>query len=86
MFVLRVFALENIFIGLVSATLALSLSQVASWLLVTQIFELSYSTYWGSSILLMGFTVVLVTCVGLLASISILQKKPITFLRDQSIE
>ena len=85
-FVLRVFALENIFIGLVSAILALFLSQVASWLLVTQVFELSYATYWGSSILLMGFTVALVTCVGLLASISILQKKPITFLRDQSIE
>ena len=85
-FVLRVFALENVFIGLLSAILALFLSQVASWLLVTQVFELSYATYWGSSILLMGFTVTLVTCVGLLASISILQKKPITFLRDQSIE
>jgi putative ABC transport system permease protein len=85
-FVLRVFALENVFIGLVSAILALLLSQVASWLLVTQVFELAYTTYWGSSIVLMAFTVALVTSVGLLASISILQKKPITFLRDQSIE
>lgn len=85
-FVLRVFTLENVFIGLVSAILALFLSQIASWLLVTQVFELSYAPYLGSSILLMGFTVALVTCVGLLASMSILQKKPITFLRDQSIE
>jgi len=85
-FVLRVFALENVFIGLVSALLALFLSQLASWVLVSQIFELSYVAYWGSSILLMLFCVGLVTTVGLLASISILKKKPITFLREQSVE
>ena len=85
-FVLRVFALENIFIGFVSAILALFLSQIAGWLLITQVFELSYNAYWGSSILLMGFTVALVTSVGLLASISILRKKPIAFLRDQTVE
>ncbi len=85
-FVLRVFALENVFIGLVSAFLALFLSQLASWILVRQVFELAYTAYWGSSILLTLFTVVLVTTVGLLASISILKKKPITFLREQSVE
>jgi putative ABC transport system permease protein len=85
-FVMRVFALENIFIGLLSAVLALFLSQLASWILITQIFELSYGAYWGSSFLLMLFAVVLVTTVGLLASISILRKKPITFLREQTVE
>ena len=85
-FVLRVFALENVFIGFVSAFLALLLSQLASWLLITQIFDLSFHANWGSSILLMLFTVILVTLVGLLASISILQKKPITFLRENSVE
>jgi putative ABC transport system permease protein len=85
-FVLRVFALENIFIGLVSALLALFLSQLAGWILVTQVFELSYTAYWGSSFLLMLFTVGLVTAVGLLASISILKKKPMTFLREQTVE
>lgn len=85
-FVLRVFALENVFIGLVSAILALFLSQIASWLLITQVFDLSYTAYWIPSILLMSFTVALVTSVGLLASISILQKKPISFLRDQAVE
>ena len=85
-FVLRVFALENIFIGLVSAMLALFLSQLASWLLITQVFEISYAAFWGSSILLMLFTIGLVTTVGLLASVSILKKKPISFLREQSVE
>ena len=85
-FVLRVFALENIFIGLVSAFLALIMSQLASWILVRQVFEMAYTAYWGSSIILTLFTVGLVTTVGLLASISILRKKPITFLREQSVE
>jgi len=85
-FVLRVFALENVFIGLLSALLALFLSQLASWLLVTQVFELAYTASWGASMLLTAFTVGLVTAVGLLASLSILQKKPIAFLREQSVE
>ena len=85
-FVLRVFALENVFIGFVSAFLALFLSQLASWLLITQVFELSYQANWGSSVLLMLFTVGLVTLVGLLASVSILQKKPIAFLRENSVD
>jgi putative ABC transport system permease protein len=86
LFVLRVFALENIFIGLVSALLALFLSQAASWLLITQVFEISYAAFWGPSVLLMVFTIALVTTVGLLASVSILKKKPISFLREQSVE
>ena len=85
-FVLRVFALENVFIGAVSAFLALFMSQIAGWLLVTRVFELPYSGYWGSSMLLMLFTIALVTTVGLLASVSILQKKPITFLREQTAD
>ena len=85
-FVLRVFTLENVFIGLVSAFLALLLSQFAGWLLVTQVFELAYRPYLGSSLGLVVFTVGLVTTVGLLASVSILNKKPIIFLREQSDE
>ncbi len=85
-FVLRVFALENFFIGLVSAFLALLLSQLAGWILVTRVLELDYVPYWGSSILLLVLTVFLVMSVGLLASASILRKKPITFLREQTVE
>ncbi|MEZ4511930.1 MAG: FtsX-like permease family protein [Chloroflexota bacterium] len=86
-FVLRVFALENIFIGLLSAVLALFLSQLAGWILVTQVFELTtYVPYVGASLVLMLFTVGLVTAVGLLASLSILRQKPITFLREQTVE
>ena len=73
-------------IGLISAVLALFLSQLSGWLLVTRVFELPYEAYIGSSVLLMFFAITLVTAVGLLASLSILRKKPITFLRENSVE
>ena len=85
-FVLRIFALENVFLGLLSALLALSLSQIAAWLLMTQVFDLAYAAYFGSSVVVMLGTVTIVTVVGLLASVSILRKKPITFMREQTVE
>ncbi|MGB1253130.1 MAG: ABC transporter permease [Candidatus Promineifilaceae bacterium] len=83
-FVLRVFTLENMLIGGVSAFLALLLSQVAGYILIRFVFELDYLPFLGSSVLLVIGTVLLVTLVGLFASVSILQKKPIVFLREQS--
>lgn len=83
-FVLQVFTLENVFMGLVAALLALGMSQIGGYLLITQLFELDYTPYLGESVALMVGTVVLVTAVGLAASTGILQKKPIIFLREQS--
>ena len=85
-FVLRVFTLENMFIGGVAALLALVLSQVAGYTLIRFVFELDYLPFIGSSLLLVVGTVLLVTAVGLAASMSILQKRPIVFLREQSAE
>ncbi|MCA9981565.1 MAG: FtsX-like permease family protein, partial [Anaerolineales bacterium] len=83
-FVLQVFTLENVFIGAVAALLALGMSQIGGYLLITQVFELDYTPYLWQSVGLMVGTVVLVTAVGLAASSGILQKKPIIFLREQS--
>jgi putative ABC transport system permease protein len=83
-FVLQVFALENVFIGTVAALLAVGMSQIGGYLLITRVFELTYQPYWGESFLLLLGTVGLVTAVGLLASTGILQKKPIIFLREQA--
>lgn len=85
-FVLSVFALENVFIGSVSAVIALFLSQVAGYLLVTRVFELDYEPFLGASVLLVAFSITLVTIVGLLASLSILRQRPITFLRNNTVE
>lgn len=83
-FVLQVFTLENLFLGLVSAMLALLMSQVGSWIIISQIFELPYRPFIGPSLGLTLITVLLVITVGLLASVSILQHKPITFLRENN--
>jgi putative ABC transport system permease protein len=85
-FVIKVFTLENLVLGLVSATLALLLSQVGSWLICSIDLNISYQPFVLESILLVMATVVLVVTVGLLPSIAILRKKPVVFLREQTQE
>jgi putative ABC transport system permease protein len=85
-FVLRVFTLENVFLGLLSAGLALLLAQIGSWILIELVFELDYRPFLAASGLLVVMTTVLVTAVGLLASVSILRQRPIVFLREQTGE
>ena len=85
-FVLWVFTLENMLLGLVSALLALLLSQTGSWIMSTQLLELEYQPCVNASIGLVILTIMLVTGVGLFASISILRQRPVVFLREQSGE
>jgi len=85
-FVLTVFTLENLLLGLVSALLALLMAQTGSWIICRWVFEIEYHPAAGSSLLLVALTMLLVTTVGLLASLSILRSKPITYLREQTAE
>ena len=85
-FVLRVFALENIILGSISATVAVGMAQFASWALSTWVFDVRHEPSIGASMLLVATTVVLVTTVGLGASVAILRQRPIAFLREQSQE
>ena len=85
-FVLTVFTLENLLLGLVSALLALLMAQTGSWIICRWFFEIDYHPAAGSSLLLVALTMLLVTTVGLLASLSILRSKPITYLREQTAE
>ena len=85
-FVVRVFTIENLVLGLVSATLALMISQVGSWLICLKVLHITFRPFILESILLVAATVLLVTTVGLLPSISILRKKPVVFLREQTQE
>ena len=85
-FVVKVFTLENMVLGLVSATLALMLSQVGSWLICSKVLTISYQPFILASILLVTATVLLVVTIGLLPSIAILRKKPVVFLREQTQE
>ena len=85
-FVVGVFTLENIVLGLVSAALALLISQAGSWLICIRVLHISYQPFIFESILLIAATVLLVVGVGLVPSISILRKKPVVFLREQTQE
>jgi putative ABC transport system permease protein len=85
-FVVAVFTLENLFLGLVSAALALVLSQTCSWILCSKVFDISYTPFFLESFYLIAATVLLIVAVGLLPSISILRQKPVIFLRNQSQE
>jgi putative ABC transport system permease protein len=85
-FVIKVFALENLTLGLVSAILALLISQAGSWLICLKVMHISYKPFLFDSLILIVVTVLLVITVGLLPSISILRKKPVVFLREQSQE
>ncbi len=85
-FVLRVFAWENLLLGLVSALVALGLSQLSSWAISFWIFEITYLPQFGASVLLIFVTVLMVMAVGLAASVSILRQRPILFLREQGEE
>jgi putative ABC transport system permease protein len=85
-FVVKVFTLENLLLGLVSAIQALLISQVGSWLICLKVMHISYKPFIFESIILIVVTVLLVVTVGLLPSISILRKKPVVFLREQAQE
>jgi putative ABC transport system permease protein len=85
-FVLKVFTLENLLVGLISSALALLLSQAESWLICTFILDISYAPFLFESLLMVLGTLTLVLTVGVLPSIGILRQKPVKFLREQTQE
>ena len=85
-FVLAVFAAENLILGLVSGLIALGISQLGSLIICRKGLDMSYQPYLGDSLLLVLATTLLVVCVGMAASVSILRQKPVIFLREQADE
>jgi putative ABC transport system permease protein len=85
-FILKVFMLEHLVIGLISAVLALLISQTLSWVVSSRVFDIRYQAFPGASLLMAAMTAFLVIVVGLLASLSILRQKPVAFLREQADE
>jgi len=83
-FVLSVFVLENLFIGLISALLASGFSQASSYFISTYFFHIPYRTFWRDSLLMTFGAAMMVCAVGTIISVSILKKKPAIFLREQS--
>ena len=82
-FILQVFTLENLVIAVLCSLLAGLIAQVGSWIICTRVFAISYNPRLGSTATMVGITVLLVIIVGIGASLSILQQRPVVFLRDQ---
>jgi putative ABC transport system permease protein len=85
-FILKVFALENGIVGLLSGLIALLLSQTGSWIISRWIFDIPYHPFLLWSLFMVLSTLMLVVAVGLVSSISILTQKPVVFLREQTEE
>jgi putative ABC transport system permease protein len=85
-FVLAVFTIESLVLGLISGLLALVFSQVGSWVICWKAFDLSYRPFIGTSLFLVVATALLVLAVGVGASLPILRQKPAAFLREQNDE
>lgn len=82
-FVLKVFTLENMMIGLISSLLAITISHVAVYLICKYTFEISYRFLFLTSTAMVIAAVLLVVVIGIAASKSILDQKPITILKEQ---
>jgi putative ABC transport system permease protein len=85
-FVLRVFTLENLLIGLISAAIALLLSQTGCLILSRTVLNIRYDPFWWAGAAMAGMAGGSVLLIGLVSSVSILKKRPIIFLREQADE
>ena len=85
-FIIVVFALENLLLGLLSSALALVMAQVLAWWVCTTRFDVSYQPFLLASVTMASVAIVLVVTVGMIASRSILAKKPVVYLREQQNE
>jgi putative ABC transport system permease protein len=85
-FVHRVFNLENLLIGFIGAMEALIMAHAGSWWIITRVMEIPYRWHIGGDFLLLAGSMMLVLMVGRAASGDILKKKPIVFLREETME
>ncbi len=82
-FVFNVFAMENLLIGLLSSTLAMSMAHIGAYWVCAVKFDIGYRPFFPISLAMVGITVVLTVTVGMTASRSIMAKKPVAYLREQ---
>ncbi len=85
-FVFTVFALENMLVGLLSSVLALVMAQTGAYWVCKVKFNIDYRPFLSVSLLMLAATVALTVTVGMIASRSIMAKKPVTYLREQQNE
>ena len=85
-FVFKVFGLENLILGGLSGLLAMVISQAASWIIITKVFDITFKPITGAGFIMIAVATLLVTISGLLPSWTTLRKRPVVFLREQTNE
>jgi putative ABC transport system permease protein len=85
-FVARVFFWEHAIMGLVSAATALALAQAAGFIICRRILDIAYRPFPAESLFMLTLPMLLVAGVGHWASLSIMGKKPVAYLRDHDQE
>jgi putative ABC transport system permease protein len=83
-FVLTVFGLENLLLGLASALAAMALAQTVTWLISRRLLDLPYQVFWAESALMVTAATAMVVAVGLGASLPVLHQRPSDFLQAQA--
>jgi putative ABC transport system permease protein len=83
-FVLAVFGLENLLLGLASALAAMALAQTVTWLISRRLLDLPYQVFWAESALMVTAGTAMVVAVGLGASLPVLHQRPSDFLQAQA--
>ena len=82
-FIFSVFALENLLLGLLSGGLALVMAQAGAYWVCAEKLDIAYRPLIQMSLGMVGLSVALVVVVGMMASRSIMAKRPVTYLREQ---
>lgn len=83
-FVFNVFAMENLLIGFLSSLLAMGMAQAGAYWVCTFKLDIDYHPFMISSLVMVLAALMLVVAVGLVASRSIMAKRPVTYLREQA--
>jgi len=79
----RTFAAEYALLGFIGGVLAVGLSSALSWVVLTRVFDLSWSLHPMVLLIGLGSTVLLTLLVGLLSTFRILGQRPLAILRQE---
>jgi putative ABC transport system permease protein len=83
-FVMAVFGLENLLLGLASALSAMAMAQAGAWMISRRLLELPYQVFWVESALLVAASAIMVVAVGMGASLPLFRQRPADFLQARA--
>jgi len=85
-FVRKVFSLEILIVGLLSGILAIGISQTGVFMICRFFLDIAYHPFLLSCGFIVGITLLLIIGVGIASTRSILDEKPVSYLREQPDE